>query len=132
MKIFIKKGKFLKSGEFKLTDKDFEELLSDGRNMEIAARMICNKEDWVLTKDPDMPTRKCVFIDGEKYFCRTKTAKGFDLAPSKMKGTQRKRNKSDSKMFASENNFLLIDSTKPGIIKYKLIKNPKTDIIQSI
>ena len=70
-----------------LTNNDLRQLVKDGRNIEIAAKIICNQENgWVLTKDPAMPTRPVILINGEKFLIRARTAKGFDLAPAKMKG----------------------------------------------
>ena len=109
-----------------LTTNDFHNLLNDGRNVELVARLLKNNQknkNWALLKDPLCPQRLLMQIGKCKFLIRMKTSKGFDLAPSKMKGTQRKRNIDEALNFVKSKNFLLIDSTGDDI-KYRIIKKP--------
>jgi len=115
-----------------LSDYDIYELLKDGRNVELALRFICLKEGWVLSKDPDQPSRNVVFIGKDKYVVRCKCSKGFDLAPAYMKGSQRKRTKQEALEFARNNNFLLVNTNNGRRIDYKAIKNPNVTHIANI
>ena len=117
-----------------LTSGDYHELLKDGRNVELVARILknnqCNK-NWKLIKDVKCPQRLLMQIGRCQFIIRMKTSKGFDLAPSRMKGTQRKRNQKEALDFVKDKNFLLIDSTSDDI-KYRIIKRPTVTRLSKI
>ena len=117
-----------------LTSDDYHGLLKDGRNVELVARILKNNQsnkNWKLVKDPKCPQRLLMQIGKCNFIIRMKTSKGFDLAPSKMKGTQRKRNQKEALDFVKDKNFLLIDSTGDDI-KYRLIKKPIVSKLSNI
>lgn len=107
------------------------DILKDGRNIEICARIIANKEELIVSKDPELTTRTVVYKNRQKYLLRFKTDKGFDLAPAKMKGTGRTRDDIETQSFIKNNRFLLIEVTH-NAIRYRFLDEPNKILYNNI
>jgi hypothetical protein len=106
-------------------------LLGSGHNIELAAAIIVEQSNTMILLQSG--ARPIVRMAGIDYALRYKTAKGFDLAPSKMKGVGRRRVEGEAEDFARRNNFMLIEYVpSSSTLRYRFVRGPRVVRIKTI
>lgn len=117
--------------QFGVLDGALRALLSNGRNVELAAAIIQGHMHNITVNHGNCPT---LTRNGVTYRLRMKTAQGyFDLAPAKHKGMGRERDESEAEAFARQHNFLLIEYVpQQNILRWRFVENPRVVKIRDL